>query len=138
MTPGVILTQLGLHCGCLFLMIQRIADYVGRSRPCISRKLTSLPALLKTYKRISKFWLSIAITRLLFTTSKQILFAFRCDEGEPFQVQFRLQGKMIKLSGCANDEWGLCDWSVVKMKHGNISAACNLDFSKSKQHKYLR
>jgi len=71
-------------------------------------------------------------------TSKQILFAFRCDEGETFRVQFRLQEKVIKLRGCPDDKWGLCDWSVIKKKYGNISATCNLDFCKSKRHKYFR
>ncbi|GFG36484.1 hypothetical protein Cfor_11822 [Coptotermes formosanus] len=52
---------------------------------------------------------------------------FKCDEGEKFRVQFRLQEKVIKLSGCPDDAWGLCDWSVVKKNYGSISESCNLD-----------
>lgn len=50
---------------------------------------------------------------------------FKCD-GETFRVQFRLQEKVIKLSGCPDDEWGLCDWSVFKENYGFISK-CDLD-----------
>ena len=75
---------------------------------------------------------------ILFVTSKQILFAFGCDEGETFQVQFHLQEKVIKLRGCPDDELGLCDWFLVKKNHGDISATCNPDFCNSKQHKFPR
>jgi hypothetical protein len=57
-----------------------------------------------------------------------MLFAYRCDEGERFRLQFRLQEKVIKLKGCADDKWGLCDWSVIKQNYGSISETCNLDF----------
>ncbi|XP_021920643.1 multiple inositol polyphosphate phosphatase 1-like isoform X2 [Zootermopsis nevadensis] len=53
---------------------------------------------------------------------------FKCDEGEPFRVQFHLQEKLLKLKGCKDDKWGLCDWSVFKQNYGSISKTCNLDF----------
>lgn len=53
---------------------------------------------------------------------------FKCDRGEPFRVQFRLQERLLRLKGCPHNRWGLCDWSVIKKKYGYISDTCDLSF----------
>lgn len=76
----------------------------------------------------SEHWLTEISCVCIFWQVKKMLFAYRCDRGEPFRVQFRLQEKLLRLKGCPRNRWGLCDWSVIKKKYGYISDTCDLSF----------